>query len=275
MYSTSLNPNDFLFDRVVRQIWGGNVVDIEYVQLQPGPNNGNATVKAIVNDRVGHVAEYFYDKGNRKVVYREYTGKASLTELTTDTANRPTGKLRLNDPNYFEIKWTHNSDFLAIKVTHPNGNYTEKFYEGDLNPTSFPHLRGNLRIIRHYPGSHSPAGDQPAIEEQYEYDTTFGCNCGFNFVTKHTDARGNETVYAYDAFGNRTQTVHRIPSILEDFEYNQYGQLTAHIQPDNGSNHRRRDEYTYYILGLKQGIFTKKLLMLTIMDLPPPTPMIW
>ncbi len=248
-----------MFDRVVHQVWGGDIVDLEYVPVQPGPGNGNATIKTIVNDRVGNVTEYFYDKGNRKVAVREYTGRANPTQPTTDTVNRPTGRLRPNDPGYFETKWAYNSDFLTTKITHPNGNYTEKFYEGDLNPTSSPQTRRNLRITRQTPGSHTPAGDQAVIEEQYEYDTTFGCDCGFNFVTKHTDGHGNETVYSYDALGNRTQTIYRIASILEDFEYNQYGQLTAHIHPDNGSNHRRRDEFTYYTSGHQGGYLYEKI----------------
>ncbi|NKB25790.1 MAG: hypothetical protein GKR87_15740 [Kiritimatiellae bacterium] len=249
-----------MFDRVVRQTWGGDIVDIEYVQLQPGPNNVNATIKAIVNDRVGNVAEYFYDKGNRKVLVREYTGRANPAQRTTDLVNRPMGKLRSSDPNYFETKWAYNRDSLPITITEPNGNYIENVYEGDLNPTSSIQARANLRTVRHYPGTHSPPGDQAVIEEQYEYDTTFGCGCGFNFVTKHTDPRGNETVYAYDALGNRTQTAHRITSIMEDFEYNPYGQLTAQIHPDNGNNYRRRDEYTYYTSGSQNGYLYERII---------------
>ena len=41
-------------------------------------------------------------------------------------------------------------------------------------------------------------------------------------------------------------TQHRIPSIIEDFEYNTFGQMTRHILPDNGSPCRRVDVYTYY-----------------------------
>ncbi|NKB23503.1 MAG: hypothetical protein GKR87_03805 [Kiritimatiellae bacterium] len=91
------------------------------------------------------------------------------------------------------------------------------------------------------------------IEEQYEYDTMFGYGCGFNFVTRHIDGSTNETLYAYDAFGNRTQAQHRVASVIKDFEYNPYGQLTAQIQQDNGNNYRRRDEFTYYNSGPQNG----------------------
>lgn len=66
------------------------------------------------------------------------------------------------------------------------------------------------------------------------------------FVTLHTDGRGNQTQHNYDPNGNRTQTIHRIPSIVEDFEYNAFGQLTLHRGPDNGSGSRREDNFTYY-----------------------------
>ena len=89
-------------------------------------------------------------------------------------------------------------------------------------------------------------GDQAVIEEKFEYDTDLSGCCGFNFVTKHTDGRNKITMHKYDAAGNRIHTQHRIPTIVEDFEYNEFGQMTARVWPDNGSNHRRRDVYTYY-----------------------------
>jgi len=98
------------------------------------------------------------------------------------------------------------------------------------------------------------------IEERYEYDTELGgCNCGFNFVTKHFDAHGDSTVHEYDAAGNRIHTQHRIPSIVENFEYNEFGQMTTRVWPDNGSNHRRRDVYTYYASGPQRGYLQQEI----------------
>src|SRR5207249_4175818 len=45
----------------------------------------------------------------------------------------------------------------------------------------------------------------------------------------------------------------RIASMVEDWEYNAFGQMTAHVLPDNGSGHRRRDEYSYYATGPQTG----------------------
>ncbi len=71
-----------------------------------------------------------------------------------------------------------------------------------------------------------------------------------SFVTSWTDGRGNQTQHSYDANGNRIQTIHRIPTIIEDFEYNAFGQLTLHRLPDNGSGSRREDVFTYYDPGV-------------------------
>ena len=67
------------------------------------------------------------------------------------------------------------------------------------------------------------------------------------------------TTHEYDERGNRTQTIHRIPSIVEDFEYNEFGQRTAKVLPDNGSNHRRRDELTYYEDGPQRGYLHQRI----------------
>ncbi len=256
----SNDPTDINFDRLIRQFWGGDTIDVVYVPLTPSPSNGKATLQVIVNDRVGNVKEYFYDVRNRGILSREYTGRANPTLPTTVTANRPFGKLRPNDPDYFETAYEYNFDGLLTSTIHPNDNVTENVYEVDLNPDAPPRSRGNLRRIRRLPGPHTPAGDQPLISEAFEYDTDFGGCCGFNFVTKHTDGRGNVTLFDYDTKGNRIRIQHRLPSIIENFEYNSFGQMTAHVWPDNGSNHHRRDEYTYYDAGPQRGYLRQEII---------------
>ena len=236
------------FDRVIRQIWGnpGDLADYVYVPLIPSENDG-AVSKVIVNDRVGNVKEHFIDQFNRTVRTLEYTGRApDPDQPTTETDNRPTGKLRPDDdPDVFETRWEYNDDSLPTRIIHPNGN-EELFIYDDGNPS--PRSRGNLLQHCRSPGTHTPPGDQTQICESFEYDDEFGGCCGTNFVTRHTDGRGNDTVHQYDPSGNRIRTTHRITSIVEDFEYNTFGQLIARVLPDNGdpSGHRRRDEFTYY-----------------------------
>ena len=233
-------------DRVTRATWGdpGDNIDITYVTQAPGANNNFAVIKAIVNDRVGNVKEYSFDVNNRLVLQREYTGRANPDQPTTETVNRPTNKLRPTDPDFFETRYEWNADAKPTRVLYPNGNSVELVYELALNANAPRRSRGNLRQERRLPGP--LGGDQTEIIELFEYITDMGGCCGTNFVSRHVDGRGHETLHQYDSAGNRTHTTHRIPSIVEDWEYNAFGQMTAHILSDNGSNHRRRDESTYY-----------------------------
>ena len=255
-YATVTDPSGTDYDRVLRQRWGhpDEIIDLVYVPLTPSAQNGEAMIKTIVNDRVGNVSEYFYNLSNRVVRFREYTGRAIRDQATTETQNRPINKLRNSDPDFFETRYEWNADALLSRQIHPNGNITEFIYESDLDPTARPRQRGNLRKVRRLPGTHVPVGAQTVLEESFEYDDDFGCGaCGTNFVTKRVDARGNETVHDYDANGNRTRTTHRIASIVETWEYNEFGQLEAQTLPDNGSGHQRRDEFNYYDSGPQTG----------------------
>jgi YD repeat-containing protein len=87
------------------------------------------------------------------------------------------------------------------------------------------------------------------IIEKFEYDTDFGGGES-SFVTRYLDPKRNKTLHDYDAYGNRIRTtfVREAPdaNIVQEWQYNAYGQMTASILPDNGSGHQRRDEYTYY-----------------------------
>ena len=247
IYADTTDADDPDFDRVIRQVLGGDIIDCVYIRREPLPENGFVYMKTIVNDRNGNVSEHFFDVGNRPVRIREYTGRADPMQPTTESENRPQNKLRAADPDFFETRYEYNRDHKITRIIHPNGNITEKIYEADINPDADPRMRGNLKMIRHRPGSHSPAGDQDVIEERFEYDTDFGCgSCGFNFVTSHIDGRLNETISEYDERGNLQMRTHRISSIIEEFEYNEFGQLTRHTLPDNGTGHRRVDVYTYY-----------------------------
>jgi len=250
VYATTTDPTDLDFDRLVRQIWGnpGDVIDVAYAPQTPSAGNGQAVVKALVNDRVGNVCELSYDAQNRLVLRRELTGRANPDLPTTEVANRPSGKLRASDPDFFETRFEYNADSLPTRVVHPSLD-EELFFYDEANPD--PRARGNLLEHRRLPGPRG--GDQAQIAEFFEYDTGFGGCCGTNFVTRHTDGRGNVTEHDYDAFGNRVQTRHPIAGVVEDFEYDASGRRTAHVLPDNGSGHRRRDELAYYTNGPQAG----------------------
>lgn len=266
VYSTQTDPGHLLFDRVIRQIWGGGIIDLTYVPLpEPLPENNLAVLKVILNDRVGNVKELYYDRRNRLVIRREYTGRAKPDLPTTETENRPASPLRTDDPPWFETRQVWNSESLIRMVIRPRGDKTIYTYESDRNPEAPPRTRGNLRHVRRVPASAEPTvaalNDQSAIVEEFDYETEHsggGC-CGFNFVTRHRDGRGNMTTHRYDDRGNRIRTEHRVAGIVEDFEYNAFGQLTGHVLPDNGSGHRRRDELIYYSEGSQRGYLQRRI----------------
>ncbi len=265
VYTPAVLPDDPNFDRVARQVLGGDVLDYVYVPQLPSLANGGTVTKTIANDRNGNVREYFYDSRNRMVRKREYSGRADPRQATTEIANRPVRRLRPGDPPYFETRYDWNEDSLQRRIVPPNGNATEYVYESDLNPGASPRTRGNLRILRQVPGAHLPAGEQASIEERYEYDPRFG---GAGFISRIVDGRGNATEYTFDARGNRTRIRNRIASIVEDFEYNAFGQVVARVLPDNGGGHRRRDEYAYHDAGPQRGYLREWLVDATGFRLP-------
>ena len=165
--------------------------------------------------------------------------------------------MRASDPVFFETDYQWNLDSRPTQITFPNGNSVTNTYELALNPNASRRSRGNLRIRQSLPGP--LGGDQAAITETFIYDTTFGCACGFNFATQATDGRGNTTYNSYDSHGNKTNTIPPIPSAAESFAWNQYGQRTIHVLPDNGSGYRRRDTMTYYATGTQNGYLSQQI----------------
>jgi RHS repeat-associated protein len=245
-YSRTKDPQKADFARFQRQVWGNDrdIIDIVYVPQVPERRNNHAVILAIVNDRNRNVKEYFYDAKDRCVLVREYTGRARRNSPTTLTANRPTRPLRDSDPEFFELRYEWNTDSLLTRILCAGGNVIEKDYEGDLDPNAEQRLRGNLRAVRFLPGQ--LGGDQPSIVHLFEYHPGFGCSCAENFVSKATDARGNIILRQFDDRGRLLRIQHRLASSVEEFEYNQFGQLIRQVHPDNGSGHRRVDSLNYY-----------------------------
>ncbi len=245
-YAATTDPGALDFDRLERQVLSGSdVFDIVYVQPQPEPLLPPSTeLQVIVNDAVGNVREFFYDRENRCVLLREFTGRADPAQPTSTTANRPTGRLRASDPAIFETRWEWNRDSRPTRIVRPGGSITERVHQRDLDSGAAPRARGNLRLLRRLPG---PGGGSHAeLTEQFEHDVGHGGCCGSNFVTRHVDAIGNVTEHDYDARGNRIQTRFPVTGVVEDFEYDAYGRKTRHVHPDNGGGCRREDRWVWY-----------------------------
>ena len=247
-YGTTYGETDYDFvTRVTRPISDPESI-ISLVEGTQTPNSGNnyAVTRVVVNDRVGNVSEYFYDNMNRLVIERDYTGRAPDPNQPTSfdpNINIPVNPLRSGDPLFFETRYQYNKDSLPTRMDFANGNYVTNIYELDLDPNAVTRSRGNLREMHRFAGSLQAVSDQNEIVELFVYDPNF------NFITRYTDARGNETLHEYDPNGNRIRREYVRPSdpnIVEDWQYNQFGQVTDHNSPDNGSGSSRRDQYTYY-----------------------------
>ena len=246
-YATTTNALDIDFDRVVRQVLGDPTDIIDYVYLPENPSVANnfTIMRAVMNDRVGHVSEYGYDQHHRVTSSRDYTGSA-LADLPTTInpdSNLPTAPLRSYDPVYYEVTYLYNNDALPIQTTFQNGNQTLTTYDS-LNVDV--RSRGNVTAKTLVAGP--LGGDQQQITEIFEYDPAV--NHQTNYVTRHIDGRGNETLYNYDGVGNLiSETNVRLgnhPNIITTYGYNAFGQKITMVYPDNGFGVQRVDSYDYY-----------------------------
>jgi len=73
------------------------------------------------------------------------------------------------------------------------------------------------------------------------------------FPTESTDGNGFTTTFGYDPNGNTTTVIPPIAGTGHTFEYNGFGQPTAHIWPQNANGSTRRDEFTYHTTGSQTG----------------------
>ena len=199
-YQPTNDPTSIDFDRVdsvVTYKSGGVVCSTTHLRCypqSPSPTNNFAMVKTVCHDGAGNVTECFYDSRMRCVHELDYTGRCDPSLPVTETSNRPTGKLRADDPDYFETEWTWNPDSLCASETLPDGEVMENTYQRAFNQnasrSNHSHSggfiddslhNGDLRVVRLYavPGSGGDLdGDGvPDIAEldwHFDYDPRFG-----------------------------------------------------------------------------------------------------
>ncbi|MCB9850768.1 MAG: RHS repeat protein [Phycisphaerales bacterium] len=259
VYSPSLSPQDINYDRLLTQRCGSpNELFTFFYQAQlPSPANNFATTMCIVNDRMGNVEECYYDYRNRLAMCRRLTGRANPVAQTTDVQNRPVNPLRASDPPYFETRYEYNQESLLTRVFAPEGDELRLSYYGDVSPTIPARRKCELNSVTRVPG---PRGGKPGIITQlYEYDVLLNGDTGQ--VTLYTDGKNNRTRFEYDGAGNRVRTTAAIPSIVDDYAYNAFGQMTLHTEPDNGSGVRKQTEWVFYpqVAGASYGYLQQKV----------------
>lgn len=98
-------------------------------------------------DEVGRVIETVCDRLHRVLSSRQYTGFATPGVPVTSTTNRPAGKLRAGDPDFFETTCAYNSHHLPTRVTHPDGSQDRVTYACDLDPACAVRERANPRVM--------------------------------------------------------------------------------------------------------------------------------
>lgn len=178
-YHTNTNPAELDFDAVASIQRGIAKNDLWRGMVAASPANRYAVVRCIVRDGVGNVCETFCDSLNRPVILREFTGRSNPQQPVTDVANRPAGKLRAEDPDYYETAFEWNADSLLTRYLWPDGDEVRCVYERDFDPAANPRKKGDLRVHREIPvavGDLDGDGQADITERvwRFEHDPRFG-----------------------------------------------------------------------------------------------------
>jgi len=163
------------------QRWTNTPARITILPQTPAPDNRFAVRRCIVNDPAGNVSEQFYDIRNRCVTLREFTGRATAGTAVTDTLNRPAGKLRAGDPDFYETQYSWNNDSLCTRHLLAGTTSIQRIYASDLDKSTRARKRADLLTLRVLPvpgqGGDSDGDGVPDLTEitwQYAHDPRFG-----------------------------------------------------------------------------------------------------
>ena len=219
----------------------GGSLGVGYQSLGTAPPNNftNPVALVTVTNRAGNVALYSFNQlGN---VVRSV---------------RLTRGLRVGEPVGFTNSFVFNADGQMLART--NGERDVVLFT--FNVTSPDRLQqGNLLQTRWLPGPRGSAFAQIIVSNTF--------NTNFNFVATRTDAATNITSYTYDSRGNVLQISHPLTNVVDNFEYNAFGQQAAHVHPANAGGHRRRDEWQYYASGPQAGWLQSRTIDATNLNL--------
>lgn len=199
-----------------------------------------------------------------------YTYDSSGAQVALTGTIPGTGVTRTWTPNR---RWS-NEYIYAPADGSSSPDYTRVVYDDDsTNPL---HWKRRLMKIQH------SASTSETITEYWYYGSGIGgCGCsGSNFATGYQDGNGNITYREFDSNGNVTKVYHDVPATtaagagltvssdptdsmspipglavgIEEFAYNQWGQIETHTHPGKVAldsqgaevTHARVDKYVYY-----------------------------
>lgn len=114
-------------------------------------------------DAVGRLTEFDFDNQHRVTEARRFTGYCTPGVPADATTNRPTGKLRATDPDYYASSFKWNRDHSLVRVTAPDGSSVECQHEREFNSTCPSTLAGNVRAVT----LRSTGGETRTVSFQY------------------------------------------------------------------------------------------------------------
>jgi RHS repeat-associated protein len=196
-----------------------------------------------ITDRLGHPTVFEYDeRGN---VLRKTDARGGVTSFTYDdndnvlTETNALGKITtytydandhrtsITDPLGNLTQFTYNGLGKVLTLTDPLGHVTTNTYNGAGNLLTTKDALDNTTTFTYSPFDGQRIMMTDALNSSTHYDYTAG------YLSKETDALGNETRFFYDASGNRvnqlvkrTNAQGQIENIATDYEYDKLNRLT-------------------------------------------------
>ena len=129
-------------------------------------SSGGYTIHQV--DELGRLTETDCDKLHRIVSIRQFTGFCTPGTPADATTNRPTGKLRATDPDFFETRYDWNPDHALVQATDPDGSQLRFVHEREMKPGCPATECGNVRSVT----LRSASGETRTVS--FDYQPGFG-----------------------------------------------------------------------------------------------------
>jgi YD repeat-containing protein len=108
-------------------------------------SSGGYTIYQV--DELGRLTETDCDKLHRVTSIRQFTGVCTPGTPADATTNRPNGKLRASDPDFYETQYAWNPDHALVQATDPDGSQLRFVHEREMKPGGPVIERGNVRSV--------------------------------------------------------------------------------------------------------------------------------